>query len=147
MAAHADHATCRRHGLTRRDLLRAGAAAAASVASGSLVTPHVAGATVRPLAVRPPARVALVGVPRDVPFDTLGRAIRDAALAASNFSWLAPGDRVLLKVMCNSANPYPATTHPVAVTVMADMLRERGATLLSGTSAFSPPRDRWWQPG
>jgi uncharacterized protein (DUF362 family) len=131
MAAHADAAMCR-HEFTRREILRASAAAAAGVASGSLLTRRVAGAAVRSLAVRPPARVALVGVPRDVPFDALGRAIREAALAASDFSWLSAGDRVLLKVMCNSPNPYPATTHPVAVTAMANMLRERGATVYVG---------------
>ncbi|MBI4516603.1 MAG: DUF362 domain-containing protein [Deltaproteobacteria bacterium] len=62
----------------------------------------------------------------------LGRAIREAAAAATDFSWLKPGDRVLLKVMCNSPNAYPATTHPVAVTVMSDLLRERGARVYAG---------------
>ena len=85
-----------------------------------------------PLVVRPPSRVALVGVPRQAPFGTLSTAIREAALAATDFSWLQPGNRVLLKVMCNSPNPYPATTHPVAVTVMADLLREHGATVYVG---------------
>jgi uncharacterized protein (DUF362 family) len=85
-----------------------------------------------PLPVRPSARVAVVGVPRTAPFGALGRAIRQAAQAATDFAWLAPGDRVLLKVMCNSPNPYPATTHPVAVTVMADLLRERGAAVTVG---------------
>jgi uncharacterized protein (DUF362 family) len=123
---------CRRRGFTRREVLRAGAALAASTATGSLATPQRVGATFGPLAVRPPARVALVGVPRDAPFGALGRGIREAALAATDFSWLRPGDRVLLKVMCNSPNPYPATTHPVAVAVMADVLREHGATVYVG---------------
>jgi uncharacterized protein (DUF362 family) len=85
-----------------------------------------------PLPVRWPARVAVVGVPHAAPFGALGRAIREAALAATDFSWLAPGQRVLLKVVCNSPNSYPAVTHPVAVTVMADLLRERGATVYVG---------------
>jgi uncharacterized protein (DUF362 family) len=88
--------------------------------------------SINPLPSRPPARVAVVGVPQAGPFGTLGRAIREAALAATDFSWLAPGQRVLLKVVCNSPNPYPAVTHPVAVTVMADLLRERGAAVYVG---------------
>jgi uncharacterized protein (DUF362 family) len=137
MTAHGRHAMCPRHGLTRREFLGASAAVAVGVAAGTATTPRVAGATVhplavRPLAVRPPVRVALAGVPRTAPIGALGTAIREAALAASDFSWLRPGDKVLLKVVCNSPNPYPATTHPVAVTVMADMLRERGATVYVG---------------
>jgi len=125
------------YGFTRRDVLRAGAALTAGSVAATLAVsratraaPHAS--VPRPLAVRPPARVALVGVPRDAAFGTLGRAIREAALAATDFSWLAPGDRVLLKMMCNSPNPYPATTHPVAVTVLADMLRDRGAAVYAG---------------
>ena len=129
---HADHEGFRQLRFTRRELLRAGAAAAAGAAAGSLAPPRPAPAAVRPLAVRPPARVALVGVPRDAPAGTLARAVREAALAVTDFAWLAPGDRVLLKVMCNSPNPYPATTHPVAVRLMADMLRERGASVYVG---------------
>jgi len=30
--------------------------------------------------------------------------------AATNFSWLSKGDRVLIKIALNSGNPYPATT-------------------------------------
>ena len=132
MAAHGDHEVCRRHGFTRREVLRAGAVLAAGAASGTLARPRPAHAAIRPLAVRPAARVALVGVARNAPLGALSGAIREAALAATDFSWLAPGNRVLLKVMCNSPNPYPATTHPVAVTVMADLLRERGATVYVG---------------
>ncbi len=120
-----------RNGLTRRQLLRAGGALAASAATGSFSS-RAAQAAAGTLAVRPSARVALVGVPRQAAFGALGRAIRDAAWAATDFSWLKPGDRVLLKVMCNSANPYPATTHPVATTVMAELLRQRGATVFVG---------------
>lgn len=123
---------CRAQGVTRRAVLRAGAGLAASVAILPRMRPRVAAAAVRPIAARPPVRVALVGVSRSAPLAVLGRGIRDAAHAATDFSWLRPGDRVLLKVMCNSPNPYPATTHPVAVTVMSDLLRERGATVYVG---------------
>lgn len=121
-----------RTGCTRRDVLRAGGALAVSSVAGPLARSGAALAAVRPLAVRPSARVALVGVPREAAAGALGRAIREAALAASDFAWLRRGDRVLLKLVCNSPNPYPATTHPVAVTVMADLLRERGATVYAG---------------
>ena len=121
-------------GCTRRQVLRAGAAVAATAVTGpvSAINAGAAGEPITPLPVRRPARVALVGVPHAAPFGTLGRAIREAALAATDFSWLAPGQRVLLKVVCNSPNAYPAVTHPVAVTVMADLLRERGATVYVG---------------
>jgi uncharacterized protein (DUF362 family) len=133
MTPDRNHVMCRRRGgFTRREVLRAGAALAASTATGSPAMSRAGAAALPPLLVRPPARVALVGVPRDAPFGALGRGIREAALAATDFSWLRPGDRVLLKVMCNSPNPYPATTHPVAVAVMADLLRGRGANVYVG---------------
>jgi len=118
-------------GVTRRDALRLGAASAA----GAVLGWRRGGAAepIRPaLPTRAPARVAVVGVPREAPVGTLGRAIRDAAAGATDFAWLSRGDRVLLKVMCNSPNPYPATTHPVAVQVVADLLRERGAVVYVG---------------
>jgi uncharacterized protein (DUF362 family) len=119
---------------TRRQVLRAGAAVAATAVAGPMAAISTAAAEgpLAPLPLRPPARVAVAGVPHAAPFGTLGRAIREAALAATDFSWLTPGQRVLLKVVCNSPNPYPAVTHPVAVTVMADVLRERGASVLVG---------------
>ena len=123
--------------LTRRTLLRAGAAATAGAALSSLACSspvRAAGAThtARPLAVRAPVRVALRGVPKGAPDAALERAVREAALAATDFAWLRPGDRVLLKVACNSPNAYPATTHPAGVTVLAQLLRERGASVYVG---------------
>jgi hypothetical protein len=35
--------------------------------------------------------------------------------AATDFSWLSKGDRVLIKVALNSGSPYPATTDPWSV--------------------------------
>ncbi|MGD0950371.1 MAG: DUF362 domain-containing protein [Candidatus Binatia bacterium] len=123
-----------RLGCTRRQVLRAGAAMAATAVTGTspAIGAAAAGEPIEPLPSRPPARVAVVGVPHAGPFGTLARAIREAALAATDFSWLGPGQRVLLKVVCNSPNPYPAVTHAVAVTVMANLLRERGATVYVG---------------
>jgi len=121
-------------GCTRRQVLRAGAAVAATAVTGSAsaISAGAAAEPITPLPVRPPARVVMVGVPHAAPFGTLGRAILEAALAATDFSWLRRGQRVLLKVVCNSPNSYPAVTHPVAVTVMTDLLRERGATVYVG---------------
>ena len=47
--------------------------------------------------------------------------------AATNFSWLSGGDRVLIKIALNSDNPYPATTDPWSVHCMIKLLKERGA--------------------
>jgi uncharacterized protein (DUF362 family) len=35
---------------------------------------------------------------------------------------------VLVKPVCNSGNPYPATTDPIALRAMIELLRERGAS-------------------
>jgi len=123
---------CPRSGMTRRQFLRAGAAMTAGAAIAPLADIRSVRAALSPLPVRPSSPVALVGVRRDAPFGALWRAIRVAAESATDFAWLSPGDRVLLKVACNSANPYPATTHPAAVTVMAELLRERGAHVIVG---------------
>ncbi|MCK6555360.1 DUF362 domain-containing protein [Candidatus Binatia bacterium] len=122
-------------GISRREFLTAGAALAATSIAPALSAPRSVGAATQPLPplpMRPAVRVAAVGVQKDAPIGVLGTAIREAALAATDFSWLSPGDRVLLKVVCNSANPYPATTHPAAVSVMASLLRERGAVVYVG---------------
>jgi uncharacterized protein (DUF362 family) len=47
--------------------------------------------------------------------------------AATDFSWLSPGDRVLLKLALNKGNPYPATTDPWAIACMVKLLKEKGA--------------------
>src|SRR5262249_61594614 len=101
-------------GVTRRQFIRASAAVAASAAVGPSAFPRATAASIRPLAVRPSARVAVVGVPRAATTDALSHAIRAAALAATDFSWLGRGQRGVIKVLCNSTNPYPAPTHPGA---------------------------------
>lgn len=40
---------------------------------------------------------------------------------------MSRGDTVLIKVVCNSGNEYPATTDPVAVNAMVRLLKEKGA--------------------
>lgn len=123
---------CPRSQLTRRQFLHAGALTVAGAVAASSALPRSAGAAERPSAPRPPRPVAVVGVPAGAPPEAVRSAVREAATAATDLSWLAPGDRVLLKVMCNSPNPYPATTHPGSVMEMALLLRERGARVWVG---------------
>lgn len=47
--------------------------------------------------------------------------------AATDFSWLSKGDRVLIKVALNSGNKYPATTDPWSIHCMVKLLKEKGA--------------------
>ncbi|MCP3982951.1 MAG: DUF362 domain-containing protein [bacterium] len=78
-------------------------------------------------ALRGPAPVAVAGVARGAPAEETHRAVRAAALAATDFAWLSRGDTVLIKPVCNSGNVYPATTDPWAVYEMIRLLKERGA--------------------
>ena len=52
---------------------------------------------------------------------------KKAVEAATDFSWLSPGDRVLIKLSLNSGNRYPATTDPWSVLCMIRLLQEKGA--------------------
>jgi len=70
--------------------------------------------------------VVLAALTRGVP-EQLRSAVRDAAEAVTDFSWLSRGDPVFIKPACNSGKPYPATTSPVAVAAMIELLKERGA--------------------
>ncbi len=73
------------------------------------------------------------GVRAELSSNTLATCIRDTFLAASdNCSWLHSGDVVLLKPALNSPDPYPSTTHPLAIRVVADLLEERGAKVVIG---------------
>jgi uncharacterized protein (DUF362 family) len=89
--------------------------------------------------------VALASVARGEGEEAVERAVRRAALAASDFAWLSRGDTVMIKPVCNSGNVYPATTDPVALRAMIRLLFERGAGRvlvadMSGVQAvrFSP---------
>jgi uncharacterized protein (DUF362 family) len=73
------------------------------------------------------------GIDHDVREPALVASIRDILLKSSdNFSWLDKGDTVLLKPALNSPDPYPATTHPLAVEVTSRLLAERGAKVIIG---------------
>ncbi len=88
---------------------------------------HGAQEPAAPYAMRGEAPVAVAGVARGAPAEETLQAVRAAAQAASDFSWLSRGDTVLIKLACNSGNPYPATTDPLAVRAMVGLLKERGA--------------------
>ncbi len=71
--------------------------------------------------------VAVHALPRGAGDEATVAAVRSAAQAATDFSWLSRGDTVLLKPACNSGNAYPATTDPVALRAMIGLLKEKGA--------------------
>lgn len=71
--------------------------------------------------------VVLAGVAQAAPEKDLKQAVKDAALNATDFSWLSKGDTVLIKPVLNSGNPYPATTSPIAIKAMVELLKDKGA--------------------
>ncbi|MHB8771967.1 MAG: DUF362 domain-containing protein [Syntrophales bacterium] len=118
--------------MKRRDFLR-GAAALSALAMVSGSDNLGAGQAPQPLreggtpvaAQRVP--VWLAGVARGAAEAAIKAAVRDAALAATDFSWLAKGDSVFIKPALNSGFPYPYTTSPVAMAAVVELLREKGA--------------------
>jgi len=60
-------------------------------------------------------------------FEQVKSAVRNAAEAATDFSWLSRGDPVFIKPVLNSGNPYPATTSPLSIVAMIELLKEKGA--------------------
>lgn len=75
----------------------------------------------------PEAKVALTGIVKGSSEKAFKQAVRTAAEAATDFSWLSRGDTVFIKPVLNSGNPYPATTSPHAIAAMVELLREKGA--------------------
>ncbi len=82
---------------------------------------------VRALATGPSADVILTGVEKGASDSDVAKAVRMAALEATDFSWLSKGDTVVIKPVSNSGNDYPATTNPAGVNAMAKLLKEKGA--------------------
>jgi uncharacterized protein (DUF362 family) len=72
-------------------------------------------------------KVFLAGVSKGAPEQAIKLAVRHAAEAATDFSWLSKGDAVFIKPVNNSGNPYPATTSPPAIAAMVEILKEKGA--------------------
>jgi uncharacterized protein (DUF362 family) len=81
----------------------------------------------RPCDKHPIERTILAGVSRGASERAIELAVRLAAEVATDFSWLSKGDAVFIKPVLNSGNPYPATTSPVAIGAMVELLKEKGA--------------------
>jgi uncharacterized protein (DUF362 family) len=79
------------------------------------------------LAPGPQIRVFLAGMGRETTEQLVKLAVRSAAEATTDFSWLSKGDDVFIKPALNSGKPYPATTSPIAIGAMVELLKEKGA--------------------
>ena len=115
--------------MKRRNFLKA---SAVSLASALLPLGKIKAASEHPslknsASSGPKAKVFLAGVVRGAPENVLKNAVREAAEAATDFSWLSRGDAVFIKPALNSGNPYPATTSPAAIGAMVALLKEKGA--------------------
>jgi uncharacterized protein (DUF362 family) len=57
------------------------------------------------------------------------RAVAERTIEGiGGLSWLRRGDRVFVKVACNSGNDHPAVTSPAAVRALVPLLRDAGAS-------------------
>ena len=74
-----------------------------------------------------PIRVFLAGVGRGASEQVMKLAVRAVAEATTDFSWLSKGDSVFIKPALNSGSPYPATTNPIAIGAMVELLKQKGA--------------------
>ena len=74
-----------------------------------------------------PVPAALAAVDRNAPEQSRITAVQDAAQTATDFNWLSRGDAVLIKVALNSGNPFPATTSPLSIQAMVELLLQKGA--------------------
>lgn len=74
---------------------------------------------------RPPLESA-VAVVRPADFPGLAAAVGEAIRLAGGLDFVGPGQSVLLKPALNSGRPYPATTDPELVGILAELVRERG---------------------
>src|SRR5262245_59179499 len=134
--------------LTRRQMLVAGAAASALLALPARARAKTAG-SVAPLALASgnPVPIALAGVPRGATPEVVAHAVRLAACGVDDLAWLSRGDTVLIKVASNSGNPYPATTDPVAVRALVELLRSRGARRVIVGDMSGVQAVRFWKDG
>ncbi len=71
--------------------------------------------------------VALAALSRGAGDENVMAAVHQVAEAATDFSWLSRGDAVFIKPASNSANTYPATTSPLAIRAMVELLKAKGA--------------------
>jgi uncharacterized protein (DUF362 family) len=103
-------------GMNRRDFEKL-----AAIGAISTMLPNIA------YAGGPETNVSVSAVKKGASENALADAVKKAALSATNMSWLKKGDSVLIKVVINSGNGYPATTSPVGLAAMIELLKEKGA--------------------
>ena len=115
--------------MMRRDFMKA-----AIVVSAMALAPRTSRAEVSRVPVKAnqlkrgsKTKVFLAGVSKRASEKDVKLAVRNAAAAATDFSWLSKGDSVFIKPVNNSGNPYPAATSPTAIAAMVEILKEKGA--------------------
>ena len=115
--------------MKRRDFIKVaiGASAIALCPSTGKVEASRIPVKTRQLMPGSPSKVFLAGTRKGAPEQDIKLAVRNAAEAATDFSWLSKGDAVFIKPVNNSGHPYPATTSPTAMAAMVEILREKGA--------------------
>lgn len=65
--------------------------------------------------------------------DAISKCIENLFLkSTNNLEWLSDDDVVLLKPALNSPDPYPSTTHPLAIKVISKILKDEGANVIVG---------------
>lgn len=115
--------------MERRDFLKGLAGLCAGLICLRMIpysVPEVSSAVKAPLSDKD-SGVFLAGLSGSASDEELKTAVREAALAASDFSWLSRGDGVFIKPALNSGKSYPATTSPVAIAALIGLLKEKGA--------------------
>ncbi|MBU2565930.1 DUF362 domain-containing protein [Patescibacteria group bacterium] len=79
------------------------------------------------------SKVTFQGIDKDISPDEFKCKVEELFLTVNNdCSWLQRGDRVLLKPALNSPHPYPSTSDPVTLHIIADLLIQKGAEVIVG---------------
>ncbi|PIV09837.1 hypothetical protein COS31_00510 [Candidatus Roizmanbacteria bacterium CG02_land_8_20_14_3_00_36_15] len=79
------------------------------------------------------SNLIIKGLDKNASDKQLSSVIKEVFLKASkNIFWLKKGDKVLLKPALNSPDPYPATTHPLAIKVISEIIEDRGGEVIVG---------------
>lgn len=79
------------------------------------------------------SQVHVSGISKNAVKSDIKKAIQEILLkSTNNLAFLKQGDLVLLKPALNSPDPYPATTNPLALEAVAELLTERGARVVAG---------------
>jgi len=110
---------------TRREFVQHLGAAALLLGVGGCRTRGAAEVPDAQVLPKPPvtSRVAVV---RPSTYPSLEAAVKDVVAKAGGLSFIKPGQSVLLKPAVNSSRPYPATSDPEVVFLLARMVKEAG---------------------